>query len=42
LLTGLRSEGGFCCLGTSLSRRIVLIIYLASDGLNFSLCFGLI
>jgi len=42
LLTGLRSEGGFCCLGTSFYLSTVFMNSRASEGLNFSLCFGLI
>ena len=42
LLVGLRSEGGACCLGTSLSFKTALMISRASEGLNFSLCLGLI
>lgn len=41
-LRGLRSLGGLFCLGSTFSLKIFLMIYLASEGLNFSRCLGLI
>lgn len=42
LLRGLRSLGGDCCLGTNFYLSMVFMISRASEGLNFSLCLGLI